>query len=303
MSALVEIGDRISNTQALIARYEAAMVERGAEPSRSIAINIRSLEKLKRKLEADYLAVADQLELEVYKYRILNDSERVTLPGVAEAWAKFHNFFGAVYNALTEADKATKKPVSSERLQLGYGYSFASSVGVVVTVPKEVGIFAASPIEEASIAVFDLIEAKRVPEIARELGPEPIRALHEWIGIHIKHHYGLGLSWHADGHTKRSTEVQYQSLNALQTTIGETTTRDGLDIKGKLYAVNEKTKEFRLIGDNGTEFHGQFGEAITVDHAASVPARYTARIVQVTKIIAIGKEPEITYFLERLDTI
>jgi hypothetical protein len=304
MSALVELQHRIQSTNALIAEHERAAVSVGPSPPRSLLANIRALEKLKKRLESEYLEVADQLELEVYRYRILNESERVTLPGIAEAWAGFQTFFASVYTALTESEKTKrKKPVQSQRLELGYGYSFASSIGVVVTVPKDIGIYATSPIEEASGTVFDLIEAKNVASIARAIGPAPIRALHGWIGIHVRHQYGLGLEWHSEGKVKRSTLVQYQSLTRLQGTIGETTTETGLDVIGKLYAVNQKTGEFKLEGDNGQEYQGQFGGAITMEHAASVPARYKARIIETTKIIVLGKEPETTYFLESLTSL
>ena len=301
MSALVELQDRIQSTNALIAEHERAVVGVGDTPPRSMLANIRALEKLKRRLESEYLDVAADLELEVYRYRILNESERVTLPGIAEAWLRFQDFFGAVYSALTEAGRPKqKKPVQSSRMELGYGYSFASSVGVVVTVPREMGIYATSPIEEASSTVFDLIETKRVKEIARELGPAPIRALHEWIGVHVSHQYGLGLEWHSGGLLRRKAEVQYQSLNNLQGKIGNTTTDTILNVTGKLYAVDEKRKEFKFEGDNGEDYGGKFGEAITEEHSASVPARYRGMITQTTKIVVLGNEPETTYFLDSL---
>lgn len=304
MSVLVELGEQISNTQSLIARHEAAAAGCGAELPRSLLINIRSLEKLKRKLEAEYLAVAASKELEVYSYRLLNESDRVTLPGVAEAWTKFQEFFGAVYTALTESTNAKdRKPSQSQSLELGYGYSFASSVGVVVTFPREIGIYAAVPIEEASGKVFDLIEAKNVSAIAKELGPAPIKALHEWIGVHVKYQYGIGLEWQSEGKLKRSTTVQYQSLARLQDTIGETTTRATIDLEGKLFSVNDKLKEFELEGDNGKEYRGKFENAITMEHAASVPARCKARIIEITKIVLVGKEAETVYFLENLSLL
>lgn len=305
MSVLVELQQRIQSTGALISEHERAVASIvGTEPPRSLLANIRALEKLKRRLEAEYLDVAEQLELEVYRYRILNESDRVTLSGVAEAWAKFQEFFGSVYLALTKSPKSkNKKPPEVQRLELGYGYSFASSIGVVVTVPRDIGIYATSPIEEASTMVFDLIEAKRVSKIAQELGPSPIKALHEWIGIHVRNQYGLGLTWQSHGDTKRSVEVQYQSLLKLQGTISETTTTVGMDIQGELFAVNTDTEEFKLRGDDGHEYHGHFGSAITPEHTASVPARYAARIIRTTKIIILGNEPETTDFLDRLDPL
>lgn len=301
MSAIVELQDRIQSTNALIAEHECAAAEIGIEPPRSLLVNIRALEKLKLRLEAEYLDLAAEMELEVYRYRILNESERVTFAAVSEAWSKFQVFFDSVYSALTKSSKAKgKKPVQPEKMDLGYGYSFASSIGVVVTVPREIGIYAKFPIEEASDTVFDLIEAKNVAKIANDLGPQPIRALHDWIQVHVRNHSGIGLEWRSERTVKRSAEIQYPSLVKLETRIAETTTTVGIDVTGELFAVNTETKEFRIRGDNNEEYRGTFGEAITLEHAASIPARYKARIIQTTKIIVLGEEPQTTLFLERL---
>jgi len=304
VSAIAELQERIQNTNALIAHYERSIAQTGEHAPGSLLANIRALEKLKRRLEAEYLGVAAQLELEVYRYRILSDSERPTLAGIAEAWASFQEFFGSVYAALTKSAKAKrKKPSQPERLELGYGYSFASSVGVVITVPREIGIYAVTPIEEASSVVFDLIEGKQVARHAESLGPAPIRALHHWIGIHIGQHYGLGLEWRSQDVIKRSVEVQYPLLVNLQGTIVNTTTRTSLEIQGELFAVDTDIKEFKMHGDDGRDYVGEFGEAITAEHAASVPARYKVRIIQTTKLIILGGEPETSLFLEGLDPL
>jgi hypothetical protein len=299
MSAIVELQDRIQSTGALIAEHERSAAELGLEPPRSLLANIRALEKLKKRLENEYFDLAAEMELEVYRYRILNESERVTFAAISEAWSNFQNFFDSVYHALTVSPK-NKKPVQPERLDLGYGYSFASSIGVVVTIPREVGIYAKTPIEEASETVFDLIEARHVERIAEQLGPAPIRSLHQWIGTHLRNHCGLGLEWRSERAVRRSTEIQYPSLVKLQGSISETTTKVGIDVRGELFAVNSEAKEFQLRGDNNQIYCGAFQDAITSEHAASVPARYDARIIETTKLIVLGDEAETSLFLESL---
>src|SRR5580704_4967503 len=97
MSVLVELQDRLQSTTALIAEHERAAAEIGITHPRSHLANIRALEKLKRRLETEYIYLAADMELEVYRYRILNESERVTFATVAEAWSKFQVFFDSVY--------------------------------------------------------------------------------------------------------------------------------------------------------------------------------------------------------------
>lgn len=304
MSILVELQERVEKTNALIAQCERTIATAGVAPPLSVLASVRSLEKLRQRLEAQFYEVADSQELEVYRYRMLTaDGTRPTLAGVANAWSAFQTLFGSVYSALTKSPKRTKKPSQPQALELGYGYSFASSVGVVVTVPRDIGIYAASPLDEASTTVFDLIEAKNLKQVAKHLGPEPIKAFHEWIDLHARHQAGIGLEWRSAQTVRRSVEVQYQSLTELQRAIVDTTIETGLDVSGELVAVNCETKEFKLRGDDDCEYAGHFGEAITEEHAASVPARYRARIIQTTKIVITGQKPQTTFFLESLDPL
>jgi division protein CdvB (Snf7/Vps24/ESCRT-III family) len=64
MSTLMEIKSRIQSTDALIAEHRKAAAAQGPDAPRSLMANIRSLEKLKRKLESDYHEAAGRVELE-----------------------------------------------------------------------------------------------------------------------------------------------------------------------------------------------------------------------------------------------
>jgi hypothetical protein len=216
MSAMLELQERLQNTNALIARYENAITNPDSSgQAKSLAANVRALQTLQRRLEAEYLELAAIQELEVYRYRIIQEAEEApTLAGIADAWAKFQEFFGAVCFSLTKAQPTLgKKPPSSVQVpQIGYGYCFQGSVGVVVTIPKkpiDVALYATSPVDEASGIVFDLIESKDIQRIGRLLGPEPLEAMNSWIDTHVQHHFGVGLEWHSDYALKRSATVRY----------------------------------------------------------------------------------------------
>jgi hypothetical protein len=189
MSALAELEKRLQNTSALIVQYEHALSSPdNSEYKTSLSVSIRSLQTLHKRLESEFLELAAIEEQEVYRYRIIESSERPTLGGIAEAWAEFQKLFATVYLKLAKREMPSA---------LGYSYCFAGSVGVVVTLPKlpkeQAAMLTANPIDDASEIVFDLIESKRVTEIARALGPEPIAAMNEWLSVHIRHGYGLGL--------------------------------------------------------------------------------------------------------------
>ena len=303
MSALAELQERIQSTNALIAEWDSSLARVQGEAPPSVLANIRSLEKLKRRLEAEFLEVAAQEELEVYRYRIINGPRRITLSEVAESWGKFQDFFGAVYSALTKTATQGKKPPQAVGVDLGYGYSFAGSVGVVVTVPPEIGIYATTPLEDASNTVFDMVEGQALNKIAKTVGPVPIQRLHEWVGVHIKNQAGLGLEWRSQQEIKRTVVLDYPQLEAIRATVADTTTTAILEISGELYAVDTDIKQFKLRGDDKEEYCGTFGDAITPEHAASVPARYRAKIIKTTKIIFTSGEPETELFLDSLNSV
>jgi len=299
MAALAELEKRLQSTSALIVQYQNALVLPDNEENRnSLTVSLRSLQKLLKRLENEFLDMAAIEEQEVYRYRIIQGQERPSLGAVAEAWSKFQNVFSVIYSKLTNA------PMPNP---LGYGYSFEGSVGVVVTLPKlpseTVGLLTGNPIDDTSEIMFDLVEKRRIPEIARDLGPGPIAAMNDWIGVHVAHHSGLGLEWHSRHTTKRRAEVPAEQLATLQTQIAEASTTATITVNAELKAVDADAKTFRVQTDDGQDIEGTFGSAITKEHAASVPFRYKITIVRTTKMIPAKKEKPDTYFLQSLDPI
>lgn len=303
MSALVELQERVQKTNALIAECESSIAQSTTSPPFEVVTNLRTLEKLRKRLESQYLETAQSLDLEVYRYRLLPQDPHPKLSAVAASWAGFEEFFTSVYDSLkrTKKAKSSKKAPQSESISLGYGYAFSGSIGVVVTVPREQGLFAVEPLQAASQAVFDLIEAKDVQHYARELGPKPIQSLHRWMGLHVANNMGLGLEWKAGHRTVRVVELQVPQLIRNQETIAESRTTSELEVLGELFAVNDDTKEFQFRADDGTQYAGTFTDVIGRDHAASVPCRYLARIRRVSRLVSTEGKEERTEFLVRLD--
>ena len=72
MSALAELEQRLQNTGALIAQYQNALASPDAEQYReSLAVSLRSLQKLHKRLENEFLELAALQQQEVYRYRRL----------------------------------------------------------------------------------------------------------------------------------------------------------------------------------------------------------------------------------------
>jgi len=309
MSSIQELKIRLQSTNALIARYRETLDLSTTTPleAKALKINMQSLQNLAKRLEEDFLNHAAVEKLEVYKYRLLTGEENPSLAGVGEAWSKFQDLYATVYRSLTSnSTKVVESVLASP--QLGFAYSFPGSVGVVVTLPpKPVGeaLLTSSPVEEASEIVFNLIESKDIQGIAKKLGPAPIQAMNEWLDVHVKHHYGLAIEWRADNETKRKSEVAYSEIARLQTSVQETKTRQTAILTGLLSKVDVDNKTFRLKSDSGDDIEGRYEEnVIQEQHAASIPARYTATITTVTEMVNTGnKKPKPEIILEKLEPL
>lgn len=299
MSALAEIQDRIQSTNELIAQYERAIMEYRDKAPPSLSANIRALEKLCRTLEREFVEIAREQELEVFRYRLLASGEPPSLGVIGDTWMKFQNLIGEIYERLTKPEERPEKKGKEAKsiLELGYAYTFVGSVGVVATLPGERKLFDESQVERTSNVLFDLIEAKDVHGIAHDLGPAPVRALHNWLGSHIDRHLGVGLEWVQGNQTRRRIEVQYQNLAQLQGIIADTTMENNLVVIGDLRSVNMEEKSFIIKGTDGKKFQGTFEDAITEEHVASIPARYRAMILETTKVIVLGAEPKTSLML------
>lgn len=299
MGALAELERRLEGTSALIAQYENALSNPdSAAQKNSLSASIRALQNLHKRLESEFMELAAVEEREVYRYRIIDSNERPTLGGIAEAWVEFQKLFETVYLKLTK-----EKPPSA----LGYSYCFPGSVGVVITLPSlpqdQANLMSGNPINDTSDVVFDLIESRRITDIARSLGPETIEAAAAWLAAHSRHGYGLGLEWKSHQITKRKAEIEPGNIPALQTIIADTTTETRLVFDGELVAVDITNKTFKINQDGADEIEGTFSDAITAEHAASVPSRYKATIVRTTRMVKTKKDKPITYSLERLDPL
>jgi hypothetical protein len=308
MSAIKELTIRLQGTNALIARYQETLELPTTTPleSKALKLNMRSLQNLAKRLEVEFLDHAAAEKLQVYKYRLLTGEGVPSLAGVGEAWSKLQNLYATVYRSLTQTSKTIESVLASP--QLGFAYSFPGSVGVVVTLPPkpiDEALLTASPIDEASEIVFDLIEARNIQGIAQRLGPAPIQAMNDWLDVHVKHHYGLDIEWQADNEIKRHKEIKSTDIPTLQTSVQETKTRQTAMLTGLLSKVDVDNKTFRIKSDAGEDIEGSYAEnVIQEQHAASIPARYTATIVTVTEMVYSGnKRPKPEIILERLDPL
>jgi hypothetical protein len=307
MSAIVEIQERIQSTVARIAEYEKAALLPGAP--QSLLVGIRSLEKLKAELERDFERIAASDEIEVCRYRLIPSlGQRPTLGAIANAWDQFQLLFSSVYDAVKNGPpvkRAAKRSLLETQFALGFVYS--GSIGAVLTLPtKQITNFAAHDLEKTNNTIFEMAKAQSAEQLSQfveRIGVPPVMKFGKWVDAHVGFAAGAGIEWSGPAReTIAPLLVQLQEFVVLQKalhTISEPTEVEGL-VTGMLIGAWLRNHKFEMELDSGELLSGRFGDAITPQHAATLPRRYVAR-VRTTKTINPATEHEaVSQFLVEL---
>jgi hypothetical protein len=303
MSAIVEIRERIQGTIALIAEYERAALRPGAPAS--LSVNIRSLEKLKAQLEEDFQEIATNEEMDICRYRLLIDQERAGFGSITKAWNQFQLLFSSLYDAVKNGPKK-KGRISKHDLaatQFGFAFTFAGSIGVVLTLPTDRDADA-DYLDRAAEVLFEMARAGTVEEVAgfvERFGVPPIIQLNRWVKAHVEFRSGAAVEWRKRESTSNLL-VQFPELKRLQdaiATISEPKVEEQV-MPGLLVGANTSKRTFQMRLDTGEEISGAFVDAISQEHKVELPKHYQAVIRKTTQIKEATEQEEISYFLVRL---
>jgi hypothetical protein len=270
------------------------------------------MEKEYRHLQERFDHAADAEESDVYKYRIINE-DRPAIAALADAWKSFQELFSVAYSSVKSTGYSAGNSGNKSRRAKGkeadrhgvpefaYGYSFDGSIGVALTLPRKVALVEDPAIDEATQMIFRVARAhlNREPlgTVARHIGPAAVSALYEWADIHAGNHFGAGIEWRRGNEIKGSITVGRNQFETLRDELSQITIETKLTVDGELKAVDMDSSKFRIRSDSGEEFEGYFGEAITSEHRATLPARYSATITRSTKVVPVEVEEEPSYTL------
>jgi len=137
MSELFEIQERLQQSGAIIARLEATLIDQPA--SESVIANLRSLRKMQRSLEAEFLRAADERGLDVFSYRIAPQFQMANAAALSKVLGTFQTVFSLMYEAIrTGQPKPDKRPSgdTESKTELLVAYTFSGSLGVVFALPN-----------------------------------------------------------------------------------------------------------------------------------------------------------------------
>jgi hypothetical protein len=298
MSRLLDLQHKIQDTNAMIAKIERSVSE---HPAPSLLANLRSLQRRVEMLESDFAVLADRRSQDVCSYRMFSKGERYKVSSFAKALADFQATFTLTYDALKNGPKqrATVNPEVEAATAFDFGYAFAGSVGVMMTLENERLLIGQTHLDEAMSVVFAMAKAASAEEIAmfaKRLGPPPVRALYRWATAHVVGDMGAEIEWRKERSLQAGILVQQPELERLREAIAATSeeTTEQHTFTGTLQGLDIVTRRFRLERPNGEEIVGSTGDVVGPGHSVPIPSTQTVRLELKTKVhYSIDKEDRI----------
>jgi hypothetical protein len=266
------------------------------------------LEKIRAELEVDFLRIARSEEVEICRYRLLPPkTRRSTIGAIGNAWVKYQMLFSSIYDAVKQQGPVkgrTSKQVSSET-DFGFEYTFAGSVGVVMTLPASGMTYSRTHDLDAASALLFEMSKSQTPEQLRlfvpRVGVPPLNKFSSWVDAHVIFGAGAGIDWL--GPVEGSLIVQIEEFKVLKDALHKTTEPVETEeiISGMLRGVSLERNRFEMRLPSGELLEGNIGDAnITERQRAELPKKYSARI-RITRTIDIATEKEdVDYSLDEL---
>lgn len=309
MSELLELRHKIQDTVSTITHLERSLAE---DPdSLGLRLTLESVVKRFGELESDFKDLADRKALDVCSYRLFGETdEGPSLRGFSGVLQEFQNVFSSLFDSIKNGPRSRtqRSPDIVESTKFGFGYAYAGSVGVVLTIERERMLFDVGPLTDTITTFFNLVQAPTrddIRRISRRLGPAPLRSIFRWADAHVSDDIGADISWIHGEETLRLflQRVQIQHLrDELDATSEEE--HNELTLSGVLTGASVVTKRFDFKPDDSDSIRGRFTDAISITHEVRLPSvRYRARVRKTTKIIYSSDEEKTTWYLISLEEI
>ena len=309
MSALRAILDRLNDVESAIAQIEG-----NARPENALAyrLTLQSLENRRNSFRDELAELTEREFIEVCDYRIIpGDKTSYAVSAVTAALHDFQDLVTLLFSS-GSSKKARRRapgdPTVSERTRFDFGFSYAGSLGIVLTIPNERLIAMDSDLDAAVKKAFDLISAKSKEQIqaaAVSFGAPVIRKLYSWSKTQRDYNLSADIKW-TRGKTIRSETLVQAKESAEVCQIIEAKTdleQTTHELTGTLVGYNVKTRRFEIELPDEEFVSGEFSKAFDAIPKRSVPARYEARLTRRAVVNYASDFEKVTWLLEGLSEL
>jgi hypothetical protein len=305
-AASSKLAEMIRATEAEIVRAEKMGLDFGS--SVSTKLMAASLHSRLSELQERFAVEADKEELDICSYRIISDRNgRYPVSALTSALSEFQKFVSVLYESVTTDSPRRRSRLSAntlDRTTLDVAYSFAGSLGFMLTMPRDNVSVADSKLEAAVSAMFALAKAdnsETVAEFAKRYGTAPVQIAHRWAKAHADAGLSVDIEWKSGNQIVHHALAQVSELQRLTDIIenaGETAVQS-LELVGQLIAGNISSKSFILDVDGeriSGKLHSDFGTSAGLDMSLGHVYRAVIRR-ETTRLFATNREKIINYLL------
>lgn len=304
MADLIDIITNLRETESVISRMEKVMREH--PESETALLSLKSMLKRQRELERAFSEAAHDDFQDVCSYRIFGeDDEKPKISTIAKSLGDFQSLLTIIYDAIKSGKPKETARVSAEsagETALEFGYSFAGSVGFMMTMPNERLLIGETNLDEAMSQVFKMAKSQdtdQVAAFAKTIGIAPIRKIYQWAEDHVSSGMNVDIKWLRNEQVRNELRVDLQELENLIEIIAKTSEEkiEDIEVDGLLVGADVKTRTFHMTFPEAKEIRGELSEILTQDGEIQINRRYKAKIRKMTKIHYSIEKDEYSYIL------
>lgn len=303
MSQLRAILDRINDVESAIAQIAAHAT---AETAFADRLTLQSLENRRDSFRDELAEITKQEFVEICDYRIIpRGSASYAISAITTALHDFQDIFSIVYDAITSRPKQKFEiPADvAEKTRLNFGFAYAGSLGVALTIPNERLLAIDSELDRAIQIVFSLLEAESpdaVKNAAILYGRPAVKKLYSWSKVHRDYGFSADIKWIREKETRSSVFAQPENFARICEMIEKKndTTFENVTLTGFLDAWNATGRRFILHVPDAEPISGTFQKGFDATPSRTVHGiRYEADLVKHTRIIYTSDKDQVFWEL------
>lgn len=306
MSALIEIREKLQDTEAAVARAERSLAKNPDSISASLAV--KSVLKRKKQLVEEFSEIANEKVLDVCSYRIFSESkDSIKIMSFANALHNFQAMFTTVVDAIKHGPKERSRPDADVVAQTAFdfGYCFSGSAGIVMTMPDDLLLIGESDFEKSIGAIFEMARAgssEQIAKHAKRLGVASIRKLYRWTNDLLLAGAGADIQWKKGKEVRHQLFIQTPQLEELRDAISQTSEEDEqiVEMSGELVGLDVDTKRFHMKIEGADDIKGGVSPIIGTKQTLELPKHYTADVLVKRKIYYATEREDVAHFLLKL---
>lgn len=306
MSDLIEIREKLQDTEAALTRAERSLAQNPKSETAALALD--SILKRKDQLVKQFSEIAKDQALDVCSYRVFSEDQcSIKITSFANSLSNFQSLFTTVVDAIKNGPKERAKPdaLIVSQTAFDFGYCFSGSAGIMMTMPDELVLIGENDFERSIKAIFEMARSEssdQIADFAKRLGIAAIRKLYRWTNDQLLSGTGSDIQWKKGQETKFELFIQIPQLQTLKTAIDLSSDEkeEVVDFYGQLVGLDVATRKFHMRIEGANDIKGDIAPIIGTKHSLELPKNYVAEVLVKRKIYYATEKEDVYYFLLNL---